>query len=286
VTAWLLLGLSVLLIAVCGLFVAGEFSLLTADRSSVERAAAAGDRAAAGVLTALRSLSTQLSGVQVAITLTNLGIGFLAEPAIAGLLHGLLSSIGIAGPAASAVAVTVAFVVSAMLTMVFGELVPKNLAIALPLATARAVQRPVRAFTTIMGVPIRALNRLADAVLQLFGLQTREELASARSPQELGWLVRHSARQGTLAPRTATLPLASLSFGDKRAHDVLTPRPHMLTIAADASVADVLALVRSAGRSRYPVTGPGGLDDIVAVIELDQPLRYPRHGAGTRRCGR
>ena len=274
-TEWLLLGASLLLIAVCGLFVAGEFALLTADRPSVERAASEGDRAARGVLVAFRSLSTQLSGVQVAITLTNLAIGFLSEPAIAGLLHGPLRSVGVQGEAVEAVAVVVALVASTVLTMVFGELVPKNLAIAMPLAVARAVQGPVRAFTTVMRVPIRALNRLAAAVLGLFGLQAREELASARSPDELVSLVRHSAREGTLAPRTATLLLASLTFGDKRARDVLTARPRMSTVAADASVAEVLTVVRRTGRSRFPVTGPDGMDDIVGIIELDQAVAVP-----------
>ncbi len=181
-TEWLLLGASLLLIAACGLFVAGEFALLTADRPAVEKAAAGGDRAARGVLAALRSLSTQLSGVQVAITLTNLAIGFLSEPAIASLLHGPLRAVGVHGDGVEAVAVAVALVLSTGLTMVFGELVPKNLAIAMPLPVARAVQGPIRAFTTVMRYPIRALNRVADAVLGLFGLESREELASARSP--------------------------------------------------------------------------------------------------------
>jgi CBS domain containing-hemolysin-like protein len=138
-TEWLLLGLSVVLIGVCGLFVAGEFALLTADRPTV----------------ALQSLSTQLSGVQLAITLTNLAIGFLAEPAIAELLRSPLAGIGIDGEAVSAVAVVIALVVSTVATMVLGELVPKNLAIAVPLAVARTVQGPIRAFTTVRRWPIR-----------------------------------------------------------------------------------------------------------------------------------
>lgn len=282
-TEWLLLGVSLLLIAACGVFVAGEFSLLTVDRSNVERAAAAGDRAARGVLAALRSLSTQLSGVQVAITLTNLAIGFLSEPAIAGLLRGPLRAVGVGGEAVEAVAVGVALVASTMLTMVFGELVPKNLAIAAPLAVARAVQGPVRAFTGVMRYPIRALNRLADGVLGMFGLQAREELASARSPDELVSLVRHSAREGTLPGRTATLLLASLAFGDKHARDVLTSRGRMTCVAAGAPVAEVLDLVRSSGRSRFPVTGAGGMDDVVGIVELDQAVAVPAPERGRTR---
>lgn len=274
-TEWLLLALSLVLIAVCGVFVAGEFALMTTDRATVERAAAAGDRRAGGVLAALRSLSTQLSGVQVAITLTNLAIGFLSEPAIARLLHAPLGAIGVHGGAADGVAVGVALVTSTVLTMVFGELVPKNLAIAMPLAVARAVQAPIRAFTRVMRAPIRALNGAAEAVLHGFGLEAREELASARTPEELLSLVRHSASEGTLPVGTATLLVRSLTFGEKHARDVLTARPQMVTVDAGDSVREMLDVVRTSGHSRLPVLGPGGLDDVVGVIELDQAVAVP-----------
>jgi CBS domain containing-hemolysin-like protein len=275
VTEWLLLGLSVLLIAVCGVFVAGEFALLAADRPTVQRAAAAGDRRAAGVLAAFRTLSTQLSGIQVAITLTNLAVGFLAEPALAGLLHGPLRAIGVGGGAVEVVAVVVALTVSTLLTMLFGELVPKNLAIAAPVAVARSVQGPVRLFTRVMRGPIRALNGCADAVLRLFGLRSQEELASARSPDELVSLVRHSAAEGTLPPRTARLVVRSLTFGEKRAGEVMTPRTRMTTIEQDATVTAFLAAAGASGRARMPVTRRGGLDEVVGVVHLDRAAGVP-----------
>ena len=94
-TAWILLGVSLLLVVAAGVFVAAEFSFVTVDRTKVARAAADGDAAAAGVQRALRSLSTQLSGAQVGITITNLAIGFLAEPAIAQLIDGPLLAAGV-----------------------------------------------------------------------------------------------------------------------------------------------------------------------------------------------
>ena len=274
-TEWLLLGAGVLLIGLCGLFVAGEFSLLAADRATIERAASAGDRRAAGVAVAFRSLSTQLSGVQIAITLTNLAVGFLAEPALSGWLRGPLRAVGVSGAAGEAAAAALALVISTVLTMVFGELVPKNLAIAAPVSVARAVQAPVRAFTTLMRGPIRLLDGLATAVLALFGLRPQEELASARSPDELVSLVRRSADEGTLAPRTATLVVRSLAFGAKRAAEVMTPRPRMVTVPAAASVGDFLRAAAASGRSRLPVTGPDGLDDIVGVLDLDRAVGVP-----------
>ena len=202
-------------------------------------------------------------------------IGLLSEPAIATLLRSPLQAIGVGGEGAGAVAVTAALVASTAATMVFGELLPKNLAIARPVAVAKAVQAPVRAFTGLMRGPIRLLNGMAAAILRPFGVEATEELASARSAEELASLVRRSAREGTLAARTATLLVRSLSFGGRTAGDVLTPRARVVSIGAEATVADLVALVRGSGRSRMPVTGSGGLDDVVGVVELDRAVGVP-----------
>ena len=146
-TATILLVISLLLVVACGIFVAAEFAFVTVDRNRVERAVEEGDAGAAGVQTALRSLSTQLSGAQVGITVTNLAIGFLAEPAIAELVDGPLTAAGLPEDWVRPVAVALGLTISTALTVVFGELVPKNLAIARPMETARATQRFQRTFT-------------------------------------------------------------------------------------------------------------------------------------------
>lgn len=273
-SAWVPVTATITLVAACGVFVAAEFSLLAVDRATVEREAAAGDRRALGVLAALRRLSAQLAGIQAGITLSSLVIGLLSEPAVAGLLRPPLQAIGVSGDAAEAVAVIVALTASTAVTMVFGELLPKNLAIANPLAVAKAVQAPVRAFTWLVSVPMRLLNGLASAILRPFGIEAAEELPSARSAEELASLVRHSARAGALPAGTATLLVRSLSFGGRTARDVLSPRTQVVSIGAEATVADLLALMDHAGRSRIPVTGRG-LDDVIGVAELDQAVGVP-----------
>src|SRR3954471_13088300 len=122
---WLLLGISVALVLACGVFGAAEYSFVAVDRAAVEKAASTGDRAAIGVRTALRSLSTQLSGAQVGVTITNLVIGFLAEPAIAKLLRTPLDTAGVTGGALTGVSVTIALVLATVATMLVGELIPK-----------------------------------------------------------------------------------------------------------------------------------------------------------------
>jgi CBS domain containing-hemolysin-like protein len=267
----LLIVLALLLVAACGAFVAAEFAFVTVDRSTVERAARAGDRAATGVLGALRSLSTQLSAAQVGITLTNLLIGFMAEPAIAQLIDGPLESAGISPDAVTGVALVTALVLATGVTMIFGELVPKNLAIARPLETARAVQRFQRGFTRVAGPIVRFFNGTANAILRRLGVEPQEELASARSPEELASLVRHSAQEGTLEGSTATLLQRSIDFTERRAHEIMTPRGRMRTLHQDASVMDVIRRARGSGLSRFPVLrgeefiGVAHVKDAVAV---------------------
>ncbi len=108
--------------------------------------------------------------------------------------------------------------------MVFGELVPKNWAIAEPLRVGRIVAGPQRAFTRATRWLIAVLNGAATAVLRLFGITPTEELASARAPQELISLVSRSGEAGTLGTATAELITRSIRFGDRTAADVMTPR--------------------------------------------------------------
>ncbi|WP_022929263.1 hemolysin family protein [Patulibacter americanus] len=270
----LLLLVALGLVAACGIFVAAEFALITVDRGAVDRAAEAGDKRAEGVALALRSLSTQLSGAQLGITVTNLAIGFLAEPAIAKLVDGPLESLGLSETASRGVSVVIALVLATAVTMVFGELVPKNLAISAPLDTARRIAGAQRAFTTATAYPLRFLNGSANAILRRLGIEPQEELASARSAQELSSLVRRSAEQGTLETNTATLLQRSLAFGERRADDVMTPRTRMKTVDADDTVAAVLDQARKTGHSRFPVEVEDS-EEIAGVAHIRHAVAVP-----------
>ncbi|MGL5824922.1 MAG: hemolysin family protein [Nocardioides sp.] len=250
---WLLLSISVLLIAACGAFVAAEFAFLTVDRGLVEQAAADGDKAAIGVQKALRSLSTQLSGAQVGITVTNLAIGFLAEPAISDLVDGPLASLGVPASWVRPVAVGLGLAIGTFLTMVFGELVPKNLALARPFAIARATQGFQRTFTNLMGWPILLLNGSANAVVRRLGIEPQEELRSARSSTELASLIQRSADLGTLDPETAELVERSVEFGTRTAGEIMTPRVRTASLNEGDRAIRIIELARETGHSRFPV---------------------------------
>jgi CBS domain containing-hemolysin-like protein len=252
-TAWLLLAASALLVVAAGVFVAAEFSFVTVDRSKVAQAAADGDAAAAGVQKALRSLSTQLSGAQVGITITNLAIGFLAEPAISRLISGPLHSARVPDGAVGPIAVAIGLTASSVVTMIFAELVPKNLAIARPLETARATQGFQRIFTAVMRGPIRVLNGSANAIVRRLGMQPQEELRSARSSTELASLIARSATEGTLDPDTAELMERAVEFGTRSAGEIMTPRVRTVSLEANDRAWAVIELARETGHSRFPV---------------------------------
>ncbi|MGW0658364.1 hemolysin family protein [Streptodolium elevatio] len=273
-TELILLAVAILLIVACAVFVAAEFSLTTVDRGSLEEAAAAGERGAAGALLAVKRLTVQLSGAQLGITVTSLVIGMLAQPSVAALLAGPLDAVGLPDGAVDTVALVLGIVLSTVALMVFGELVPKNWAISHPLRVAKAVAGPQRAFTTAFRPLITHLNRTANRAVRRFGLEPVEELASARSPQELVALARHSVRAGTLEADTADLFVRAVSLGDLTAEQIMTPRVRVHGVRADAPVGGVIAIARATGHSRFPVYRDS-LDEVTGFVDLKAALAVP-----------
>ncbi|MCB0894834.1 MAG: HlyC/CorC family transporter [Nocardioides sp.] len=280
-TAWLLLLAALLLIVACGVFVAAEFSFVTVDRSKVEQEAAAGDTAARGLQQALRSLSTQLSGAQVGITITNLAIGYLAEPAISQLIDGPLLAAGVSENAVTPLAVGIGLALGTVLTMIFGELVPKNLALARPMAVARATQRFQRTFTAIVRGPIKVLNGSANAVVRRLGIEPQEELRSARSSTELASLVQRSADLGTLDLDTAELMERSVEFGSRTAGEIMTPRVRTASLEANDRAVAVIELTRETGHSRFPVLDSD--ENVVGTVHVKNAVALPLGERATTR---
>jgi CBS domain containing-hemolysin-like protein len=260
-----------LLTAANAFFVAAEFALVTVDRAEIDRRAEADDRAARTVRHALYELSFQLSGAQLGITITALLTGYLAEPALAKLFEPVIRPI--ADDHTRAVTTILALALATLLSMLFGELVPKNAALARPMTAALATAGPMRIFSTALRWVIRLLNNSANWVVRRLGVEPQEELASARSPEELGLLAAISARAGALPSDTAMLLRRTIRFADKRAAEAMTPRVDVVGLRATASVAELLAAARETGRTRFPVyeetldlvTGVAGVPDALGV---------------------
>ena len=268
-----MIALGLLLTAGTALFVSGEFSLVALDPSTVETRAAEGDGRAATVRRALGRLSTLLSGAQVGITLTTILLGYTMQDALARLLGELMST-WLAQSAATGAAVVIALVVVNAFSMVFGELIPKNVTLADPMRTAGFVAPLLMAFTVVLKPVILLLNNTANLVLHRMGIEPAEEISGTRSAGELAALVRHSAEEGSLDPSTATLLTRSIGLGALTAVDVMTDRGR-LHVLDEADTADaVVALARTTGHSRFPVIGEGA-DDVLGIVHLRRVIAVP-----------
>ncbi|ANY09187.1 hemolysin family protein [Pseudonocardia sp. HH130630-07] len=255
--------------------VASEFSLTALERSRIDAAAARNDdRRTRSVQRAHGTLSFQLSGCQLGITVTTLATGYIAEPAIAELIRPLLELVGLPAGWASGTATVLSLVVATALSMVFGELVPKNLAIAHPLEVARSVVWLQAGFASAFRWLITGLNGAANAIVRRLGIEPAEELRSARSPGELSSLVRASAESGSIDAGTAALLDRSLRFTDRIAEDVMTPRVRVETIDAADTVTDLVALARRSGFSRFPVID-GDPDTPLGLVHVKQAFGVP-----------
>lgn len=272
---WILLGFGLLLTIGTGLFVASEFALVNLDRADLEARRERGETRLGMTIAALKITSTHLSSAQLGITLTTLLTGYTMEPAISSLLAEPLAAIGVPASLVRPVGATTAIIVATLLSMIIGELVPKNFALALPLATAKLVMPFQTAFTWVFRPAIVLLNGSANGILRSVGIEPKEELSGARSPEELSSLVRRSASAGLLEKDTATLLGRTLRFSDHDASDVMTPRPRVAAVHRLEPAEAVLELARQTGFSRFPVYDEN-LDDVVGVVHVKQAVAVPR----------
>ncbi|MHA7146685.1 hemolysin family protein [Arthrobacter sp. TmT3-37] len=273
---WIYLAAGLLLVVGTGFFVAVEFALVALDQTYVQRAVDDGDTKAEPLLRCLKSLSTQLSSCQLGITLTTLLTGYVMEPSVGRLLEAPLGSLGLSEALVASTSLIIAMILATLLSMLIGELVPKNLSIALPFNVGKALARPQLLFTAVFKPAIIVLNGFSNRVLNVFGLEAKEEISGARTPSELSSLVRRSAEMGTLDQGTANFLARTFSFSERTAADVMTPRIRMEVIDSDQTVADVVEAARRTGYSRFPLIGDSA-DDIRGVVHVKKAVAVPRH---------
>lgn len=275
----LLILFGVVLTVGTAIFVAAEFSLVALDPGTIERKAQDGDTRAIAALKGLKKLSLELSSAQVGITLTTILLGYTSQKTLANILEGPLQSAGMAQAAATGLAVLISLILINLFSMLFGELVPKNFALAEPLATAGVVAPVQGIFTTLLKPVIVGLNSSANWIIRKFGIEPAEELSGARSATELVALVRRSASLGTLDISTARLLTRSIGIGRLTAVDVMTDRGRVNWIDHTATAADVISLARTTGHSRFPVVGDD-LDDIRGFVNLRSAINVPYERRG------
>jgi CBS domain containing-hemolysin-like protein len=271
---WIMLGIGLVLTVGTGFFVASEFALVNLDRTELEARQARGEKRLGPTIKALKITSTHLSGAQLGITLTTLLTGYTFEPAISRMLSEPLQSWGLPADVVPGVGAVAGIFLATVFSMVIGELVPKNFALALPLATAKVVVPFQALFTAVFKPAILLFNNTANKIIRSFGIEPKEELSGARSAEELSSLVRRSAIEGLLDQDHAELLNRTLRFSEHTAGDVMTPRVRMVAVDADHTAAEIVELASATGFSRFPVIGRDR-DEILGVLHVKQAFAVP-----------
>jgi CBS domain containing-hemolysin-like protein len=260
---------------VTGYFVAQEFSYVAVDRGRLRQEADAGDKAAGRALKVTERLSFVLSGAQLGITVTALIVGYVAEPFLGAGLADLLGVAGVPRSVSVPASLVFALLVATVVQMVFGELAPKNLAIARAEGLAKFLSRSTLIYLAVFGPIIRLFDMAAGRLLRRLGIEPIEELPEGATPEDLEQIIAESREQGELDADTSILLDRGLDFRQRTAAEVMVPRVDVHTLGPDEPVSRVVELLET-GRSRFPVRGDGDdVDEIVGVVGIADVLEVP-----------
>ena len=264
--------LTVALLVANGFFVAVEFALIASRRTKLEEMAEAGSARARVAIGSMRNLNLQLAGAQLGITMASLLLGYVSEPAVAGLIEGAVEQlVEIPEGLLHTIGFVVALTIVAFLHMVIGEMVPKNIAIASPERTLLALALPNRAYVTLFGPLLRVLNGFANAGVRLLGIEPQDELATAASADELALMLGASRDEGLIEEVAHQLLTGALDLGDRSITTVLVPKDDVVWLPREATPADAEALVVASGHTRLLVAG-SGVDDILGFVHAKDLL--------------
>ena len=283
--SWPALALAVVLLALNGFFVAAEFSLLASRRSRIEQLAADGNRRARRALDGLRELTLMLAGAQLGITMCSLGLGAVAEPAVARIIQSVLGEVFTLSETAShVIAFTLALSIVVFLHMVVGEMAPKSWAIAHPEDSALRLAGPFRLFARVFRPVIRLLNWAANVAVRMVGVEPQDARAMAHSPSDLLLLIEESAGHGGIAADEHQLLSRSLELSGLTAADAMTVRRDIIALPASAKAADVAGEAHRTGRTRV-VIHEGDLDHVRGFVHAKDVIRLDQESWWTTPAG-
>lgn len=269
---WYLAAATGLLLA-NGFFVGAEFALIAARSSKIEALAENNDRRAKVALRSLKEISFMLAGTQLGITMASLGLGFVAEPAVARLIQtGLGNVLAIPEQVLHTISIVIGLGIVVFLHMVVGEMAPKNIAISEPERTALWIAYPYRWYANLFRPLIRLLSLVAGAALKLMGVEQKHEFLSAHSPAEIGLLIQQAAQSGMLTKSQHRLLSGAAGFGDRDAASAMVPRTELVAVPVSISPAELEGVVLASGHSRIPVY-EDDLDHILGFFHAKDLLK-------------
>lgn len=253
-------------------FVGAEFAIMSARRSQVEPLVEAGRPGARTALWAIEHVSVMLAAAQFGVTVCSVTLGAVAEPAIAHLVEPLLETLGAPEVLLHPIAFAIALLIASYLHVVLGEMVPKNLSIAVPVGAVLVLAPPLVLVAKLFAPVIWVLNHMANMVLRLVGITPRDEVESEFTAEEIAAIVDESRREG-LVDDDQGLLRGALEFSDHRAREVMVPMDEVVTVTYDTTYAQIEETVARTGFSRIGVRNDAG--DLVGYLHLKDVLLPP-----------
>ncbi|MCC7363618.1 MAG: HlyC/CorC family transporter [Dehalococcoidia bacterium] len=281
-TQVLILGLVgvVLLVAVNAMFVMAEFAFVGVRRTRIDQLAAEGNARAKVVRTALDNLDSYIATTQLGITMAGLALGWVGEPALAGIIEPPVEAVfsGWAADAVGrAVSVTLAFALVTTLVIVFGELGPKSFTLAQTEKVALWVAAPVSLFRTVFRPFVWVLNVLGRMVVRPLGVRPEQDNQDTLGPEELELVLSASARAGLLSTSELLLARRALEFSAIQADQIMVPRTELVAFDSEAPLEEVLEQVKQSQHTRYPVFEED-LDHILGILDAKDLLALVHAG--------
>jgi CBS domain containing-hemolysin-like protein len=272
---------AVILLLGNGFFVGSEFALIAARRTRLEPLAARGSARAATVLRAMDQIPLMVAGAQLGITICSLGLGAVAEPAVAHLIEVPFAALGMPPELLHPVAFVVALGIVVFAHTVIGEMVPKNIALAGPENAALWLGPPMLWFCMLTKPLLVALRWVSATLLRVFGIQATDAVRTVYTAEELAALVTESRTEGLLDADDHRRITGALTLTERSAASVMTPWARVRTVPVDVSPAEVEALAVRTRLSRFPVVDPRtgavlGFVHVKDMLTVEDSERLPR----------
>lgn len=271
--SWFRFVVAVVLLLGNGFFVGAQFALITARRDQLERYA--GSRRARVTLGQMRQLPTMLAGSQLGIAVCSVGLGAVAEPAVAELFGNAFDALRLPHALLHPIAFVIALLGVSYLHMVIGEMVPKNLALSGPVRAALVLGPPMAAWVRFTRPVLTGLNAGSTAVLWVLRIRPRAELSTAYTSSELADMIAESTAEGLIAPGDQQRLARALTLERRVARDVMIPLERMVTVTEQVTPVELERLVAATGFSRFPIRGVTG--EFVGFLHAKDILELPQH---------
>lgn len=267
---WIAIAVTLLLLALNALFVGAEFALLSTRRTQLEPAANAGSKSAKLALRAMENVTLTMAAAQLGITICSLGLGAISEPAIAHLLSPVFEILSVPESLVHPISFAIALTVIVFLHVVFGEMVPKNVALASPVKASLFLGPFMLGVVAVLKPLVVTLNAIANGVVRLMGIEPKGEVASTFTHDQVAGLVEESRREGLLDEDEYGLVTGALDFHEGTVAQVLLPSASLVTIAPGATPVDVEDACALTGFSRFPVSDDDG--DLAGYLHIKDVL--------------